>query len=84
MRFLLLSLWSYVIQKSMLPKFKKYLQSLSLNDQLHEFKEMIEYVSCSDINDLKKIKMIIGLKQIRYTLLLNMKTKNSLHTNSVQ
>ena len=68
----------------MLPKFKKYLQSLSLNVQLYEVKEMIEYVNCSDINDLKKIKMIIGLKQIRYTLLLNMKTKNSFHTNSVQ
>ena len=69
----------------MLIKFKKYLQSLSLNDQLHEVNEMIEYVNCSDINDLKKIKMIIGLKQIRYTLLLSMKkTKKSLHTNSVQ
>ena len=71
-------------KKIMLPKFKKYLQSLSLNVQLYEVKEMIEYVNCSDINDLKKIKMIIGLKQIRYTLLLNMKTKNSFHTNSVQ
>ena len=71
-------------KKIMLQKFKKYLQSLSLNVQLYEVKEMIEYVNCSDINDLKKIKMIIGLKQIRYTLLLNMKTKNSFHTNSVQ
>ena len=71
-------------KKIMLPKFKKYLQSLSLNVQLYEVKEMIEYVNCSDINDLKKIKMIIGLKQIRYTLLLNTKTKNSFHTNSVQ
>ena len=36
----------------MLTKFKKYLQSLSLNDQLHEVNEIIEHVNCSDINDL--------------------------------
>ena len=36
----------------MLTKFKKYLQSLSLNDQLQEVNEIIEYVNCSDINDL--------------------------------
>ena len=69
---------------SMLRKFKKYIQSLSLNDQLYEVNEMIDYVNCSDIDDLKKIKMIIGLKQIRYTVLLSMKRKKSLHTNSVQ
>ena len=69
---------------SMLRKFKKYIRSLSLNDQLYEVNEMIDYVNCSDIDDLKKIKMIIGLKQIRYTVLLSMKRKKSLHTNSVQ
>ena len=69
---------------SMLRKFKNYIQSLSLNDQLYEVNEMIDYVNCSDIDDLKKIKMIIGLKQIRYTVLLSMKRKKSLHTNSVQ
>ena len=65
----------------MLRKFKKYFQSLSLNDQLCEVNEMIDYVDCSDVDDLKKIKMIIGLKQIRYTVLLSMKRKTSLHTN---
>ena len=69
---------------SMLKRFKNYIQSLSLNDQLYEVNEMIDYVNCSDIDDLKKIKMIIGLKQIRYTVLLSMKRKKSLHTNSVQ
>ena len=69
---------------SMLRRFKNYIQSLSLNDQLYEVNEMIDYVNCSDIDDLKKIKMIIGLKQIRYTVLLSMKRKKSLHTNSVQ
>ena len=69
---------------SMLRKLKKYIQPLSLNDQLYEVNEMIDYVNCSDIDDLKKIKMIIGLKQIRYTVLLSMKRKKSLHTNSVQ
>ena len=68
----------------MLRKFKKYIRSLSLNDQLYEVNEMIDYVNCSDIDDLKKIKMIIGLKQIRYTVLLSMKRKKSLHTNSMQ
>ena len=46
----------------MLTKFKKYLQSFHPNDQFHEVNEMIEYVNCSDINNLKKIKIIIGLK----------------------
>ena len=69
---------------SMLRKFKKYIQQLPLNDQLYEVNEMINYVNCSDIDDLKKIKMIIWLKQIRYTVLLSMKRKKSLHTNSVQ
>ena len=58
---------------SMLRRFKNYIQSLSLNDQLYEVNEMIDYVNCSDIDDLKKIKIIIGLKQIRYTVLLSMK-----------
>ena len=61
---------------SMLRRFKNYIQSLSLNDQLYEVNEMIDYVNCSDIDDLKKIKMIIGLKQIRYTVLLSVKRKN--------
>ena len=68
----------------MLRTFKKYIQPLSLNDQLYEVNEMIDYVNCSDIDDLKKIKMIIRLKQIRYTVLLSIKGKKSLHTNSVK
>ena len=68
----------------MLRKFKKYIRSLSLNDQLYEVNEMIDYVNCSDIDDLKKIKMIIALKQIRYTVLLFMKRKKSLDANSLQ
>ena len=46
----------------MLRKFKKYIQSLSLNDQLHEVNEMIDYVDRANISGLKKIKMIIVLK----------------------
>ena len=68
----------------MLRKFKKYVQSLSLNDQLYEVNEMIDYFNYSDIDDIKKIKMIIELKQIRYTVLLSMKRKKSLHTKSMQ
>ena len=68
----------------MLRKSKKYIQLLPLNDQLYEVNEMIDYVNFSDTDDLKKIKMIIVLKQIRYTILLSMKRKKSLHTHSVQ
>ena len=68
----------------MLRKSKKYIQLLPLNDQLYEVNEMIDYVNFSDTDDLKKIKMIIVLKQIRYTILLSMKRKKSLHTYSVQ
>ena len=68
----------------MLRKSKKYIQLLPLNDQLYEVNEMIDYVNCSDIDNLRKIKMMIGLKQIRYTILLSMKRKKSLHTYSVQ
>ena len=68
----------------MLRKSKKYIQLLPLNDQLYEVNEMIDYVNFSGTDDLKKIKMIIVLKQIRYTILLSMKRKKSLHTHSVQ
>ena len=68
----------------MLRKSKKYIQPLPLNDQLYEVNEMIDYVNFSGTDDLKKIKMIIVLKQIRYTILLSMKRKKSLHTHSVQ
>ena len=68
----------------MLRKFKKYIQSLSLNDQLHEVNEMIDYVDRVNISGLKKIKMIIVLKQIKYNVLLVIKRKKSLHTNSVE
>ena len=40
---------------SMLRKFKKYTRPLSPNVQLYEVNEMINYVNCSDIDDLKKI-----------------------------
>ena len=68
----------------MLRKFKKCIQSLSLNDQLHEVNEMIDYVDRVNISGLKKIKMIIVLKQIKYNVLLFIKRKKSLHTNSVE
>ena len=68
----------------MFRKFEKYIRSWSLNDQLYEINEIIDYVNCSNTDDIKKIKMIKGLKQIRYTVLLSMKRKKSLHTNSVQ
>ena len=68
----------------MLRRFKKYIQSLSLNDQLHEVNEMIDYVDRVNISGLKKFKMIIVLKQIKYNVLLFIKRKKSLHTNSVE
>ena len=68
----------------MLRKFKKYIQSLTLNNQLHEVNEMIDYVDRAKISGLKKIKMIVVLKQIKYNVLLLIKRKKSLHTKSVQ
>ena len=68
----------------MFRKFKKHIQSLSLNDQLHEANEMINYVDRANISGIKNIKMIIVLKQIKYNVLLLIKRKNSLHTKSVQ
>ena len=68
----------------MFRKFEKYIRSWSLNDQLYEINEIIDYINCSDTDYIKKIKMIKGLKQIRYTVLLSMKRKKSLETNSVQ
>ena len=40
----------------MLRKFKKYVQSLSLNDQLYEVNEMIDYVDRANISGKKKLK----------------------------
>ena len=65
----------------MLRKFENYIQSF---DQLHEVNEMIDYVDRANISGLKKIKMIIVLKQIKYNVLLLIKRKNSLNINSVQ
>ena len=59
----------------MLRKFENYIQSLSLNDQLHEVNEMIDYVDRANISGLKKIKMIVVLKQIKYNVLLLIKRK---------
>ena len=36
----------------MFRKFEKYIRSWSLNDQLYEINEIIDYVNCSNIDDI--------------------------------
>lgn len=50
----------------MIKKFKKYIKTMHLNVQMYEVNEMIDLIEHSNIDDLKKVKIIIELKQIRY------------------
>lgn len=50
----------------MIKKFKKYIKTMHLNVQMYEVNEMIDLIEHSNIDDLKKVKIIIELKQIRH------------------
>lgn len=52
----------------MIKKFKKYIKTMHLNVQMYEVNEMIDLIEHSNIDDLKKVKIIIELKQIRYNV----------------
>ena len=77
----------------MIKKFKKYIKTMHLNVQMYEVNEMIDLIHHSNIDDLKKVKIIIELKQIRYNVHIlqqkrkhfnaNKKNKQS-HLNLVQ
>lgn len=61
----------------MIKKFKKYIKTMHLNVQMYEVNEMIDLIEHSNIDDLKKVKIIIELKQIRYNVhILQQKLKH--------
>lgn len=61
----------------MTKKFKKYIKTMHLNVQMYEVNEMIDLIEHSNIDDLKKVKIIIELKQIRYNVhILQQKLKH--------
>ena len=66
----------------MFKKFKKYLQQLSLHDQLYEINEMIQHRYNANIDPIKQIEMIVELKRIRDNLILSQETQNSMNKNS--
>ena len=55
----------------MLIDFKKYLQSLSLSEQIYAINHMIDFISTANIDINKKFNMIKELKEIRHKLLLD-------------
>ena len=59
------------LKNSMLKDFKKYLQSLSLPEQIYAINDMIDFISTANIDINKKFNMIKELKEIRQKLLLD-------------
>ena len=58
----------------MLTNFKRYLQSLSLPEQIYTIKDMIDFISTTSdtiINTNRKSRIIIELKQMRHELLMD-------------
>ena len=59
------------LKNNMLTDFKKYLQSLSLPEQIYAINGMIDFISRANIDINKKFNMIKELKEIRHKLLLD-------------
>ena len=59
------------LKNNVLTDFKKYLQSLSLPEQIYAINDMIDFINTTNIDINKKINMIKELKEIRHKLLLN-------------
>ena len=55
----------------MLTDFKKYLQFLSICEQIYAINDMIDFISTANIDINKKHKMMEELKEIRHRLSLN-------------
>ena len=55
----------------MLTDFRRYLQSLSLPEQIYAINDMIDFISTANADINKKFKMIKELKEIRHKLLLD-------------
>ena len=65
----------------MIKKFKKYIKTMHLNVQMYEVNEMIDLIEHSNIDDLKKVKIIIELKQIRYNVHILQQNLKHLNAN---
>ena len=59
------------LKNNMLTDFKKYLQSLSLLEQIYAINDMIDFINTTNIDINKKFNMIKELKEMRHKFLLN-------------
>ena len=59
------------LKNNMLTDFKKYLQSLSLPEQIYATNDMIDFIGTANIDINKKFNMIKELKEIRHKSLLD-------------
>ena len=59
------------LKNNMLTDFKKYLQSLSLPEQIYAINDMIDFIGTTNIDINKKFNMIKELKEIRHKSLLD-------------
>ena len=59
------------LKNNMLTDFKKYLQSLSLLEQIYAINDMIDFINTTNIDINKKFNMIKELKEMRNKFLLN-------------
>ena len=59
------------LKNNVLTDFKKYLQSLSLPEQIYAINDMIDFINRTNIDITKKFNMIKKRKEIRHKLLWN-------------
>ena len=59
------------LKNNMLTDFKKYLQSLSLPEQIYAINDVIDFIGTTNIDINKKFNMIKELKEIRHKSLLD-------------
>ena len=59
------------LKNNMLTDFKKYLQFLSVTEQIYTINDMIDFISTANIDIHKKFNMKKELKEMRHKLLLD-------------
>ena len=59
------------LKNNMLTDFKKYLQPLSLLEQIYAINDMIDIINATNIDINKKFNMIKELKEMRHKFLSN-------------
>ena len=64
------------LKNNMLTDFKKYLQSLSLPEQIYAINDMSNFISTANIDINKKFSIIKELKEIRQITAGLINTKN--------